>query len=442
MTNQRNLSITRATMFLINFVIILFMSIIIYNTTELICQNDMARSFLERVKYVPTVPWKVPFFSVSLLLILLVTIFARETVFKNKKLFLYIFSITDIAICMAIMYCLNMGYKGILFIAIANIIIYIDGKRRKNIFVIVVIIIYVLLDYDIFSIKTNIFSVNEYIQYYSSAQRLYIYSIRNVLTSLNEMVFILLMVLVIQGTIDENEKIKELYSKLYKTAEELKIVNIQLQDYAKKSEEMAKTKERNRLAREIHDTIGHALTGIATGLDACVELFDIDTGKAKAQIVKIAELARDGLLDVRRSVRELRPDALERFSLIPAIQKLSENINECTRVKVNLSIQGGIPKLGADEEETVYRVVQEGITNAVRHGDVSFIDITLKFEKGNLYINISDNGTGCQNIVEGFGLKHIRERVEMLKGTVEFIGNRGDGFSIGVEIPIRGMMKA
>lgn len=441
MANQKNISIVRMAMFLINFFIIMFMSIIIYNTTKLICENDMARSFLEKVKFVPMIPWKVPAYSISLLILLFISFEIREKISKNTKILFFIFSILDLIICIAVIFCLNIGYKGLLLLAIANMIIYIDDRKSRSIFIVITIIIYVLLDYDIFSIETNIFSINEYIQYYTSTQRLYIYGIRNILTSINEVLFILFMIMVIQGQMDENKKIKELYSRLFKTAEELKIVNIQLQDYAKKSEEMAKTRERNRLAREIHDTIGHTLTGIATGLEACIELSEVDIEKTKSQIVKIAELARKGLVDVRRSVNELRPDTLERFSLIPAIQNLAEDINECTKVKVILNMEGDVPKFGADEEETIYRIIQEGITNAVRHGNVNEIKILLKFSDGKAFISIKDDGTGCSNIVEGFGLKHIRERVEMLKGSVNFIGDDGKGFSIIAQIPIRGRIK-
>jgi signal transduction histidine kinase len=246
---------------------------------------------------------------------------------------------------------------------------------------------------------------------------------------------------VIQSQIDENTKIKELYGKLYQTAEELKVVNIQLEDYAKKSEEMAKTRERNRLAREIHDTIGHNLTGIATGLEACCELIDRDPEKTKAQMYKISELAKKGLLDVRRSVSELRPDTLERFALIPAIRKLSEDINDCANTKVMLHIKGEVFKLNADEEETIYRVIQEGITNAVRHGKAKEIRIELVFETGNLCLKIVDDGNGCIKITEGFGLKHIKERVGMLAGWAEFCSDETGGFIIRAHIPIRGRVE-
>jgi len=435
--SQRNLYLIRTVLFFVNFIVILFMSMIIYKTTELICDNYMARDFLEKIKYIPTTPWKVPVFSLLLLVALILSVIVREKLFYDMKPILYMLCILDILICIAIMYYLNMSYKGVILLALANIIMHIEGNRNRYFFVILSIIVYILFDYDIFSIRFTMFSINDYIQNYTLTQRLYIFSIRNILFSLNEMVFIMFMIIVIQSQADENKKIKDLYSKLYQTAEELKVANIQLQEYARKSEEMVKTKERNRLAREIHDTIGHTLTGIATGIDACAELIDRDLQKTKAQIIKISELAKKGLVEVRRSVSELRPDALERLSLIPAIQRLADDITECTRTKVNLNIEGNAKKLGADEEEIIYRVIQEGITNAVRHGKANEINILFKFDNGAVNIEIRDDGIGCQFIEEGFGLKHIRERVEMLKGKVEFFSRAAEGFTIRAIVPIR-----
>lgn len=435
------MTITRNVMFLVNFLVITFLAALIYKTIELICWNDMARDFLEKVKCVPVVSWQVSTYSLALFCLLFIGTLIRDRISRDYRVVFYLFSLFDLIICIAIMWFLNFSYKGLLLLAISNIIIYIDGLKRKSFFLLTAIIIYILFDYDIFSIKMNIFSLNEYIQYYTSTQRLYIFGIRNILFSLNEMVFIVFMIFVIQGQIDENTKIKDLYTRLYHTAEELKVVNIQLQDYSKKSEEMAKTRERNRLAREIHDTLGHALTGITTGLEACTELLENDVEKTKAQLLKITALAKKGLLDVRRSVSELRPDALERFSLIPALENLSEDINECTNTKVILNINQKAIKLKPDEEETIYRVIQEGITNAVRHGKARRIKVDLCFESNFVQLEITDDGVGCENITEGFGLKHIRERIEMLGGSVEFEPAAPGGFKISAGIPIRGGLK-
>ena len=437
MSSQKKIMTTRIILFIVNLVVVIFMSGIIYNGTELICNNGLARNFLEKIQYMPTIPWKAALYSISLVVVLLITMVMRETIFKDKKMILYLFSVLDIVLCVGVIVCLNMSNKGILLIAITNIILYIDGTKRRGLFVLVVILTYIVLDYDILSVKVSILSVNDYIQYYDASKRLYIFGIRNILTSVNEVIFIVFMVFVIQRQIEENQQIKELYGEIYQSREELKIVNIQIQSYAKKSEEMARIKERNRLAREIHDTIGHTLTGIATGLEACIELSEKNMERTKVQIVKIAELARSGLVDVRRSVSQLRPDALERFSLIPAIQKLSQDINDCTKTTVTVDIKGQVPILSGDEEETIYRIVQEGITNAVRHGNAQIITIVLQFKNKELMIDISDDGSGCMEINHGFGLKNIHERVQMLRGYVEFISSVGNGFNLKVNLPLR-----
>lgn len=97
---------------------------------------------------------------------------------------------------------------------------------------------------------------------------------------------------------------------------------------------MGETKERNRLAREIHDTLGHILTGISVGIDAVLVLMDIAPDKAKEQLEGIGDTARRGLQDVRRSVRKLKPDALERMSLNNAIHQMIEDMSKVTNTKI------------------------------------------------------------------------------------------------------------
>ena len=103
---------------------------------------------------------------------------------------------------------------------------------------------------------------------------------------------------------------------------ELQNANEQLSEYADMAEKMAQTNERNRLAREIHDTLGHSLTGIIAGLDACLALVDVAPQEVKKQLKLLADVSRDGMKDVRRSVSELRPDEMERLSLNASIRKM------------------------------------------------------------------------------------------------------------------------
>ncbi len=215
------------------------------------------------------------------------------------------------------------------------------------------------------------------------------------------------------------------------------MANMQLEDYAETMEENAKMKERNRLAREIHDILGHSLTSITTGLEACVSIIGFEPEVAKKQLSKILELSRKGLNDVRRSVRELKVDMLSKSELIPAITAMVNDINECTPVKIDMEISGQVLKLKEDEEQTIYRVIQESITNAIRHGKAKHIELHIHFYQHTVKVMIKDNGNGCGPIKEGFGLTHIRERVVMLNGTMVYVTLPGEGFTINVDIPIR-----
>ena len=196
-------------------------------------------------------------------------------------------------------------------------------------------------------------------------------------------------------------------------------------------------KERNRLAREIHDILGHSLTSIATGLEASIQLLENNAEGAKGQLLKIQDIAKKGLVDVRRSVKELKIDNIEKYALIPALEKLIEEMSAFSTTCVELIIKGEILKLSDDEEQTVYRVVQESLTNAMRHGRAQNIAVNIVFGYYEVSITVQDDGQGCGDISKGFGLTHIGERVGMLGGTVEFIGETGKGFTTKLNIPIR-----
>ena len=149
----------------------------------------------------------------------------------------------------------------------------------------------------------------------------------------------------------------------------------------------------------------------------------------------ISEVARQVLKDVRRSMKKLRPDTLEKESLENAIQKLITDARETS--KVSIEFQSFLPVLQfeEDEEDTIYRIIQEGITNAIRHGHATRIFINIKKVDIWLVVRIRDNGTGCAEIKKGFGLTHMNERVEMLHGTVRYSSN--NGFQIIARLPIR-----
>ena len=257
----------------------------------------------------------------------------------------------------------------------------------------------------------------------------------NLLNSLNIILFIIYCILMIQqqrGTIDE---VNLLYEEIRKTNQDLENANHQLKEYAKITERMGETKERNRLAREIHDTLGHTLTGISVGIDACIAMVELAPAEAKAHLERISEVARNGLLEIRRSVNELKPDALERLGLESSITKMITDMKSVTDMQIFFDCRIRPLKFDEDEESAIYRVIQESLTNAMRHGKASRVRIVMERQEDTAVLTINDNGIGCGEIKNGFGTKHIMERIGMLNGTVEFKSE--NGFSVIARIPIR-----
>lgn len=198
---------------------------------------------------------------------------------------------------------------------------------------------------------------------------------------------------------------------------------------------MVQSRERNRLAREIHDTLGHTLTGIIAGIDASLMLVDIAPDEVKQQLEVIGKTARQGMSDVRRSVSALRPDALERLSLPEAVEKIIVEMKTISKADILYRMNAVMTNLDEDEEEVIYRIIQEGLTNAIRHGKADRIEIDISKLHNIITVTIQDNGTGCRNIKKGFGLRHMAERLELLNGKIEYNGD--NGFILKAVIPIR-----
>ena len=216
-----------------------------------------------------------------------------------------------------------------------------------------------------------------FLDYYESDARAFISGTQNALNALNTFVFLVYMLCLLWAQFDEKERILSLNRQLHETNSELQRANLQLEEYAKEEEQMVATRERNRLAREIHDTLGHALTGIITGTEASIALLDVAPEMAREQLKVIVEVARQGITDVRRSVKALRPDALEKYDLEKAILSTVEDMKKVSNVDIDYHCDTSLHGFNNDEEEIIYRIVQESITNAIRHGHATAIRIDI-----------------------------------------------------------------
>ncbi|MFT3984154.1 MAG: sensor histidine kinase [Lachnospiraceae bacterium] len=434
-TSSQKITAAKTAMLFINIAAVLFVSLLISVTTKKICTQFIARDFLDGVNALPSNPAHLVLYCVLLLISLIISFCVRETRGRTNNRILFVTFICDMIIGIFIVYLLNFNYNGIILLIFADIVTYAKDEKGKFVLMFMAIGIFLVADYELISISWRLFSVYSYMNYYESAVQQYLLGIYNVMISMNIASFIIYSVCVIQGQRGTIHEVNMLYDKLSEANQSLQKANTQLQDYAMITEKMGETKERNRLAREIHDTLGHLLTGISAGLDGCIATVLKSPEDTKQQLEVISDVAREGIRDVRRSVNELRPDSMERLGLEYAVTKMITDINSLTQTKIYLDASVSRLKYDEDEENAIYRVIQESITNSIRHGNASEIRVIMKEECSELIILIQDNGTGCSEIKKGFGTKHMQERIKMLDGTISFDGSAG--FKVEARIPIR-----
>lgn len=216
---------------------------------------------------------------------------------------------------------------------------------------------------------------------------------------------------------------------------ELDEVNRQLRQYAAQVEELATVKERNRLAREIHDGLGHYLTAINVQIEAARAVMDGDRPRALDALHKAQTLTQEGLAEVRRSVAALRASPTESRPLPEAVAVLVE---ECRAagIATELVVNGEARPLPPQAELTLYRAAQEGLTNVRKHAHVSSASVRLDYRgDGSVRLTVQDDGVGSDEASGGFGLLGVRERVQLLGGKVDIRTAPGQGFTLEVEVP-------
>ena len=242
------------------------------------------------------------------------------------------------------------------------------------------------------------------------------------LSNLSQMLFFLLvnmLMLIIaafaQHTKEEKQKKDLLYRELLNTHKQLK-------EYTHELKRLSLIEERNRIARDIHDTLGHNMTALIMQLQMAEHYAQKDLNKSTEIINNSIKTARESLTAIREVVETLR--GKESLSPKIVIETLVNEFSEKTAVEINLNIAGEIIN-SHPANSALYHILQEGMTNAVRHGKARKIWINLTYSTNSIKFRIKDNGEGAIALVEGFGMKGIRERVESLGGRVEFKSQKG-----------------
>jgi signal transduction histidine kinase len=195
--------------------------------------------------------------------------------------------------------------------------------------------------------------------------------------------------------------------------------------------------ERTRLARELHDQTGQALTSILLGLKHLDDV--VETDEAREATASIRELVASTLQDVRRLAVELRPSALDDFGLVPAVERLASNLSEQSDLVVDVEARLGDSRLPPEAETALYRIVQEALTNVVKHAAARRVSITLVRKEASAVVVIEDDGRGFdpEAVRAGaLGFTGMRERVELVGGRLTVEASPGAGTTLVAEVHI------
>jgi signal transduction histidine kinase len=216
---------------------------------------------------------------------------------------------------------------------------------------------------------------------------------------------------------------------------ELQDANQRLWEYALQVEELAITKERNRIAREIHDGLGHCLTTIHMEIQAARAVMELNPERSKIMLEKAQSLTQEALADVRHSVSALRDSPEESQPLPELVTRLLETC-DMAGIESEVKVLGSPRSLSTQAHLTMYRAAQECINNVYKHSNANQVWIRLDYlDSTQFRMMIQDNGIGAETLDGGFGLMGMKERVSLLNGSVIIQTEKNQGLRLEISIP-------
>ncbi len=232
---------------------------------------------------------------------------------------------------------------------------------------------------------------------------------------------------------------------------ELEASHSRLRVYSLQVEELAVEKERNRMAREIHDNLGHYLVAVTMQLEAAGKFLNQDKEETSAAIKKAEELARESLSAVRESVSTLRKSPVDSQDLSVLADALVRDLRD-DGIAVDLILNGEEPVLSVPVKTALFRTIQEGLTNVRKHAGADIVSVIITCQTDRISVEVQDNGTGIQSNQDsgtemshdtGFGLLGLTERISLLKGSIKYGNNDSGsgGFLLSVTLPLSGVIE-
>jgi signal transduction histidine kinase len=212
--------------------------------------------------------------------------------------------------------------------------------------------------------------------------------------------------------------------------------NSVLEQYANQIEQLTLKEERNRMASELHDTVGHTFTSVIMGMDAVAYLIENAPQKAIERLDVLRTVTRNGLEEVRRSIHQMAPDDDDHL-LSLQLSRLGNEFALHTGTQLHIHTSGSEYELPKQTKLTMIRCLQEALTNAKRHGRAASIEVFLTFYPNQVELKIEDDGIGTEDLKAGFGISAMQDRISALQGSLQLTSSPSQGTSVHCIIPTR-----
>lgn len=410
----------------VNTFIVMYCAAIQMIAVKLIIDTQKTSSFVVQMTHIPKNPKIVFIGCVLCLLVLSVTLMKRRISYIENIQENFTGAVIETLMALIISTLLNFSCSGIFLLVFCDCIFHFRRSKKGRGLIFLNVLLYFFCNYNLVNLVFPLMDTSLFFSVFSNEAVLVL--IKSVAQALIIMMTVAYIGLFLSWQIQENKDISQELSMVSQ-------VNQELRNYASITEKIGEDKERKRIAREIHDTLGHALVGIASGVDACIAIIDKNPEAAKSQLQLISKVVRQGITDVRNSLKKLRPGALEEQGLKGALINMIQEFQGVSDVKINFVFEADHADFDVAKENVLFRLIQESMTNAIRHGKANEIDIHMFVEEDNLIVDIHDNGQGCETIVYGYGLRQMEERIVTVHGHIEFDGS--NGFKTHAVIPLQ-----
>lgn len=243
-----------------------------------------------------------------------------------------------------------------------------------------------------------------------------------------------ILMIFIRNQIQQKEHLRQVMIQLKIKTKELEKTYQKLKETSMELEDITILRERNRIAREIHDTVGHTLTTVLLELEAGERLISVNPAAAATKVKLAKGQVRKGLNDIRTSVETLN-SGKEMLDFISTLKLLIHETMIHGDIYIRYQIDE-LPRLTSKVEKALYRALQEGLTNGIRHGKSTAFVFNLKRTEAWIEFFLQDNGVGAEQLIPGFGITTMEERIKELGGIFNIYSKTGEGCLIRISLPL------